>query len=213
MFMDMTMEELLNKKEPLDNELEECLNRGAAVSIRHPLLYSTCYSECSNALLNAQLRFRKEAVEKAQQEKDFGAYIWLHERPYRMHAFNMCKEWMTDDEYWPALCEIWTDSENIWQNKDEWAKLLSSKRTNKHLFMDEDERDYFNALPDKVVIYRGCEEHNMDGMSWTLDREVAQMFANKYRSKTGIVRRRMVSKNKLFAYVDLRQEQELILLP
>ena len=40
--------------------------------------------------------------------------------------------------------------------------------------MDDREQAVFEALPDKIKIYRGCGLHNRLGASWSIDKSVAE---------------------------------------
>lgn len=48
--------------------------------------------------------------------------------------------------------------------------------------MTEDEQKAFSELPDEVIVYRGCTEINKWGLSWSLDRVIAETFPflNRY---------------------------------
>jgi hypothetical protein len=49
--------------------------------------------------------------------------------------------------------------------------------------MSPEENAAYDALPDKVIVYRGCGKTNMMGMSWSLDREIANRFPHTQRYK------------------------------
>ncbi|MEC5167232.1 hypothetical protein RCH18_002984 [Flavobacterium sp. PL11] len=83
--------------------------------------------------------------------------------------------------------------------------------------MSEEERIFFENLPETVTIYRGCSlkeiKSNNFRFSWSLDKNVADFFAFDYNKnlkiKSNIVVR-TVSKNSLIAYFNGRDEQEVI---
>lgn len=108
-------------------------------------------------------------------EKDYGKFIFWHERPYRIDAFVQTMNFMTDREYWKILGEIWVDSENIWQNLSKWEKLLKDEREDKHLFMESDDYKKFKKLPEKLTAFTGyMPNQNENGISYTLDKEKAE---------------------------------------
>ena len=200
-------QELLSKKEPLRKELKkyEGKHNGMQV-VRHPLVYSVPHHESFNALLNKRYETIKKECDKALMEKDYGKFIFWHERPYRLDAFVQNMNFMSDKEYWKILGEIWIDSENIWQNLSKWKKLLSDKRASKHLFMISD--DY--KIPEKITAYRGyAPNQNENGISYTLDKNKAEWFAKRYWKKNGEVKEITITKNKVFAYISTRDEKKL----
>ena len=68
------------------------------------------------------------------------------------------------------------------------------------------------ALPDQIVIYRGCGPENRNGLSWTLNRETAIGFPFKalYNAKQPILLTATVSKRRIAALKLDRNEHEVI---
>lgn len=82
--------------------------------------------------------------------------------------------------------------------------------------MDSEALDFFTALPDPVVIYRGCQETRIRGLSWTTERAVAERFARGHRSiavSNPVVVRAEIPKTAVFFAVTDREEAELIIEP
>lgn len=76
--------------------------------------------------------------------------------------------------------------------------------------------DYIEDLPEKarLRVYRGQEKGKF-GISWTLDKEVAEMFAQtgggRGRIDNGEVISFMIDREKVIAYSNKRNEKEVIL--
>ncbi|MDC1005096.1 hypothetical protein OAQ34_05680 [Opitutales bacterium] len=70
--------------------------------------------------------------------------------------------------------------------------------------MDAENRSQFDKLPDKMKVYRGYDECPK-GCSWSLSKEVAETFGSN-------IREREVEKKDVFAYVNERTEEEIIIL-
>ena len=136
----------------------------------------------------------------------------MHERPYRLNAFTLIQSKLSDTQYWSLLSDIWTDTENQWQGLDNWKQLLSSKRPSRHYLMNEEEFNLLQSLPENVVIYRGCQKGiNENGLSWTLDKSIAQWFSNRIeRDGEPIVLERTVPKSDIIAVFTGRNESEVI---
>ena len=82
--------------------------------------------------------------------------------------------------------------------------------------MDERERSSLAQLPDTVDIFRGCHDWNKEGFSWTRDLEMAQSFAHRNREagqKEPIVVLGTVQKSSIIAFLDRRNESEIIVDP
>jgi len=211
-----SLKNLLNRREDLDFELYAYLEEDKSFGkcIRHPLVYSVPHCPEMNALVNAQLRAKSKAVMELFNEKKWDRYVWLHERPHRLNAFRLIEKDLEDSQYWKLLSYIWIDSENIWQNQKEWKKLLKSRRRDTRSFMDtEEDRTAFKNLPEEFVVYRGCIQGlNDKGLSYTLNAEVAEKFANRSFHLARTVISRKVRKSQVFAYLNTRSEEEIILI-
>jgi hypothetical protein len=176
--------------------------------LRHPLVYQ--FGMMGNGWANAYYRQKKADVEKALQNKKYDSFVWLHERPYRIEAFKQIEHLLSDTAYWKLVADIWTDTENQWQNYEEWKDLIGSKRSNRHYMMTEEEDNLLRSLADEVTIYRGCQKGlNENGLSWTLNKSKAQFFANRF-GKKGIILERKIPKSDIVAVLTGRGEYEVI---
>jgi|TARA_R110000824_G_scaffold56130_1_gene153931 hypothetical protein len=170
--------------------------------LKHPLVFDAFYVKgMYDKRLNEMLRSRQEAVNKAFVEKEWPSYIFLHERPYRLDAFVDIEEHLGDAEYWEFLANVWTDTENAWQNLDVWRKLWNSFRTRPPLELPVDTRF--------VTIYRGVRDLTHDGLSWTLNRDSAKWFGNRFGS--GYLLEATVLTSDILFYSNERNEEEVLL--
>lgn len=208
--------ELMNKEEPLRPELKKYLERHDTLGhvLRHPLVFGVPYFEQMNAVYNRSYEVKSEYLNEKLREKDWFGALALTERPYRFELMMKIHEKMHDGDYWEALSWLWIDSENIWQNKAGWIDLLRSNRPGS--LMNEDEQEEFKQLPEKITIYRGCIKGlNEEGISWTMDSKVASKFTNRFRKKpeVGLVKKKVLKKSDVYAYINSRSEREIIILP
>lgn len=207
------MMEILQKREPLCKELQAYhRHHNGFNSIRHPLVYSMMHNEMLNALVNRQLIEKKERVAEALAEKDYGRYVFIHEKPYRFDAFYRIKDQLQDKQYWEILGDIWINSENIWQNKKGWRELLKSTRPFRELMMSKGDRKKHKELPEFITAYRGyIAGKNKTGFSYSLSIDKARWFSKRY-GKEGKVATVFVAKKRVISYMDDRGEKELIIL-
>jgi hypothetical protein len=151
-------------------------------------------------------------------------YILRHPRDQRWKALSIAAVCAPSRKVLATLFrEVWEDSESIWSERRIIGKLLRTIRVGgneKWLFTEADRRA-FNALPEKLKIYRGAKPWNRNGMSWTLDLHRASFFACyhsgngfKYSLRpedTGFVMEKTVSKRRVLFYNTERDENEIVL--
>jgi hypothetical protein len=91
------------------------------VSCNHPLVQQLpgLVDPEHAAILNHRYREKRQYVEKAIADRDWSTFIFLNERPYRIGAFMEIAHELSNKEYWPLVSEMWSDSENIWQNLED----------------------------------------------------------------------------------------------
>jgi hypothetical protein len=128
--------------------------------------------------------------------------------PFSEQEEKQLSDWFT------ALGENWTGCDTIAQHKGALRLLFVFHKPMWRLMMDEGENKFFASLPDKVTIYRGCGPENRDGLSWTLDRDVARIFPtlNRYHQKMPLLITTTVSKKQIVAVKLDREESEVIAL-
>lgn len=202
----------------LDDELKDHIYENGIFGkhIKHPLLFWMApITPNMIDFINKGLAAKQAAAEDALKKKNWNSYIYLHERPYRIDAFEDIMGSMTDEEYWSHLSDIWVDSENIGAQPERWKELLMSNRGSREFFMRDDERAELAKLPDKFTVYRGYSENDPEefGMSWSTDPLVAEWFARRFaRNNDKIIMEELeVAKDEVFAYVTRRGEDEIIL--
>lgn len=209
-----SISEIFNRQENLVEELQPYLqNIGSFKALRHPLVYSVPHSEHMNAFVNEQYSQKVLQINECVDSENYTKYVFLHERPYRLHAFLNISLYLTDKQYWTLLRDIWVDSENIWQNKQSWKNLLLSPRKNKSEFMNKEERKYLKSLPSNITVFRGYDEKKGDpeGFSYSLNPDIAKKFASRF-SKNPVIKTRDLKKSEIFAYLQTRNEEEIIVI-
>ena len=195
--------------------------------VHHPLMI--CHYTDNEWLIddiNTRYEQKLKLVESDLKDKKFGQYLFCHERPYRVGALMhlVSKEKMNDKKYWDLVSYVWIDSENIFENRIIWRWLLNHQRGNSHLMMDKEEKKYFDGLPDKIKIYRGGMDDK--GFSWTLDKQKAEWFANRWAMNSNWGDRsnidgehstevftKTINKTDALAYLNGRNEQEIVYIP
>lgn len=214
------LRQLVEHPEDLHPDLEACkyTTSDGWVMIKHPLVNTVMHAEAFNALTNRQYEYKKISIARALADREWGSYTFLHERPWRLNAFIQIMDNVGSDTYWHLLGQVWVDSENIRETAEVWETMLKSKRPQRASIMTLEERQALMAMPEILDVWQGCTAEQDDGWSWTLDHDKAIWFAERFASFEGpeaepVVRRGMVSKRKVLAYFDRRNESEILVAP
>lgn len=115
----------------------------------------------------------KDATRMAATESSFSRLDLIIALHPKMHP----NEWLQ------LLGEWWEVCDNIWVHRKKLKKILGTSGPILEMMNDE-EKAALAALPDKIVVHRGCGPENMLGASWTTSREVAERFPFLMRYKT-----------------------------
>ena len=206
--------------EPLDPELEMYLTETGFMgeALKHPLVFQVPFFPQLRYLANDMLAAKREALDKAKTDGNWSHAIYLHERPYRSNAFDAYKRHMDDATYWDILGDVYSDTENFWQESRRWARLLASGRPERDHFMNEADREHFASLPDELAVYRGFNgKGKAASWAWTLDKEIAAWFAKRLNRvdyfKPPTVVTGTVAKTDVIGYISSRHEDEIVADP
>lgn len=138
----------------------------------------------------------------------------------RNHIFHLVENLnhlMSDEDYWMITGRCYTNSDFAFEDSGYIESFLLAERSKREFLMNEEERIFFNSLPKNVTIYRGCSMQEINSgkfrFSWTLNKDVADFFAHKY-SRNSLIKSKIVqktvSKSKLIAYFNDRDEEEVL---
>lgn len=231
------LKELMETKEELAKELVPYLDEDAHIpSLKHPLVFQVPYTPHFNAVSNRALKQKQTMLAEAIVERNISRIVWLHERPYRLDAllehYEHCLSGSAGGvnggqrkaqelrRLADMVIQVWTDSENIWQNYDEWVDLLERcGNTALQRATSKEDQEVYKALPKTVKLYRGGRidwEDMMDSrppLSWSLDKTKAEWFARRFmehRHEDGNLITAEIDKEDICFYTDTRNEQEVV---
>jgi len=122
-----------------------------------------------------------------------------------------------DAEYRALVRQTYTWSHGIWENRVAWLRIFNGAQRDLGSFTAAADELKLAKMPDPLVIYRGCCEHNQQGFSWTLDRQRAERFAAFSQEHSKAIQRIIISGKivhaRISAYVTIRNEEEIVALP
>jgi len=186
------------------------LNSGMHM-IHHPLYVGT-YSEhpFMNKMANNTYQEKKKCLQRYVEQEKIESAINIIERPYRVQStMEALRSWWqpTKDDYWDLISWLWQDTENVYENLDTWIELLTLEFSEPQLMMNNKETEVYNNLPETIKVYRGGVDDK--GLSWSLSREKAEWFANRFDYGYEVFEKD-IKKSDILAYLNGRQEQEII---
>ena len=113
----------------------------------------------------------------------------------------------------PMISSNWTSFDKFDVLSDLFRTAFKQSKMNAFENLSEGCREWFNALPDEITVYRGCERSSVDGLSWTTDRTVADKFAygrHGTRLDDPVIATTRVKKADVFFASNSRNEFEIV---
>lgn len=158
-------------------------------------------------------RWRKYLSEKIDKISSVQQFLMIMHKPYLPVFLKNIKDYLSDKDYAYMLYEIWIIVEcpnhDINVSRTEFLNMF--KKANKQFLMSQKEQSVLNQLPETITVYRGLQRNaSPEALSWTLDKNIAEWFANRF-DNNGEVIKATINKKYVFAYIDGRGEKEIVL--
>lgn len=155
-----------------------------------------------------------EIIDKA--ENAFGIYIHIT-KPYALAFVKFAAPSLGKADFTRMFADAWIRSEmpNHDPNITRREMLSMFRSADLALLMEPEELSRLQGLEDTVTVYRGVRSKrpgSVKALSWTLSRDTAQWFANRY-GKAGTVYEAMINKKHIHALFLGRNESEVIVDP
>ena len=133
-----------------------------------------------------------------------------HLPAFRAAALRLLPTVHDDAIYWQLLGTAWIKAGRVLE-LDRWRPLFEVNRRGRWKLMKKKDRRVWRDLPPVVVAYRATRDgEDLDAViSWTLDRTVAALFAERHGRR--VVERR-IPRDHIVAYFDRRHEREIVVL-
>lgn len=167
-------------------------------------------SEFENDIMNKQFKLQRARFKKLIQEKKFIEYLCYVARPYRLDGLVRHLSEIPQDKLFECVEFVWTDSESPMVNYEVWKTIFSLPQLKNDF--DKTKKD----LPEAFFIYRGTKDEFDKGISWTISKDRARWFADRYFTKKnindGIVLEKHVRRDEVVMFTNRRGESEVIYL-
>lgn len=201
----------------------EIVEQMGGLVITHPIIQTSHLMDQETGNLFAVMDEPERAREMYRQqiEQEDNTYVLLTmmvSKPYRLTVLGMVWECLDAKEKAELLVHNWITVEfPNHDTKEELNKFIAMFKEVGTTLMEEDELEVYNEMlkADTVIVYRGYAKNDGDmypALSWTRNLETAQWFANRWKEK-GMVVEAVVKTTHVLAYIDQRNEQEVIIDP
>lgn len=156
---------------------------------------------------------RKMMEKQIDKATSYSHLFMMVQKPYYPALFKYSAQYLGEKDFADALAYTWTTTE--FPNHDANVSLNEFlnmfKKANKEYLMNEECLDAYNALPDKITVYRGtCLQSTTKALSWTTDIDKARWFAGRF-GDNGKVHEAQIDKKDVFAYFADGGEKEVVL--
>ena len=133
---------------------------------------------------------------------------------YKLTWFQLCKDYMSREDFAYYLKHSWLDEEDPNQDKNVSLPevIRYFRQADKKYLMKPNDFTHYQNLPDTLTVYRGVSPHRAKmGLSWTADKNTALWFKKRYEGGIkGQLLTATIHKKHILAYIDERNERELI---
>ena len=188
------------------------------VIVSHPFFSTGIVPTYGGKILNI-MESEKELQEAQKQidkriakTTDVLSILYLFNKPYRIVFVHYAWPYLSEKDKADCLREAWITSDNPNEDKNISLETLTEmfKECKKEYLMDEDNLKVYSNLPENITAYRGIYEGgNENGLSWTLNYEIAERFSHRFNT-VGIILEKNFQKQQILAYFGDRDEEEII---
>lgn len=116
--------------------------------------------------------------------------------------------------FWPVFLEAWPKCDDTWECRHDILEAMDFYRGFFLSYATDAERAFYDRLPNWITIYRGCSRDRVFGLSWTLDRKVAERFARGHRGimvPDPVIAEAKVRTREILAVFTDRKEAEVLI--
>lgn len=115
---------------------------------------------------------------------------------------------LSNPRYWELMRTVWIAAGST-GTADLFRTLMKSGRPCKSWFMTPEDAAALDTMQFPLTVWRAYDDDDDPGISWTLDREWCEGYA---KAKGRRIKSMQVCREKVFAYVSRRGEEEIIIL-
>ena len=145
-------------------------------------------------------KIAKKLIQAWDQEKD-------SEKVLSIYIEN--RHLLSDYRYWELLRTVYIIAGTV-ERVPIFISLMESNRPRQYYFSTPEEAKSLRELPDIVTVYRAQDGQFTNGISWTLSKDYVELYQQQFNKERIIMKE--VYKDKIFAYINRNNEEEIIIL-
>jgi hypothetical protein len=150
---------------------------------------------------------------------DLNYILSFSSTPDKIRIFLQYNNQLNDNEYWTRLSEVYQLQDYNPVPYGVLKALFTNDRKGRENLMKEEEREFFETLPDEILIFRAMSLKEFESgefrISWTLKEPVAKKFKKRnemlYEGEH-VIHSISVLKKDVIAYLNDSEEHEIIYL-
>lgn len=157
----------------------------------------------------------REQLGKLIDDADLVGIFLLLNPPYILNFLKFTACYMSNEDLGTILGGFWSRIEQISLDKSVTGREIISwyRRADNKTLMDEEDRVFFDSLPEEVTVYRGVTKHNRrktKAFSWSVDKRIAEWFAKRFDTGTGEVWTLTVPKERILCYYGGSEKEAIV---
>lgn len=183
----------------------------------HPLLQVEGLIPALYRRANQVYEHKQQQVSAPEPQNEWARYLPDLSLAERQIQFVINEAGRQDPAYFRMIGQIWTDPELLGGTSG-FLELLLSIQPSKTMpvlppnvlhIMTLDEQQQFAELPEKFTVYRGHHERLLNGLSWTMDCNIALQYAVGWPEHR-FISVGIVHKNSVIALINRWSEAEIL---
>lgn len=158
--------------------------------------------------VKSTIEHMEELHKKCIETKDYDRLFIYIDKPYRFYWYEKLFDDIPDENKYEIFLDIYSGSEYGFNTLD--------RDFIEEIFKYKKEPTNIPCEDDILTIYRGeasMSTSYKEAFSWTLDKDVARWFANRFNSGKAVVYKANVKKEDILEYLDDRNEAEVLVFP
>ena len=203
---------ILASKEPV-------VDKGVGLFVDHPILetiFANTYS--TNGMINiaeSPENFKKwhdDYVSFINDQSSLSRLFFSVRKSSRLYLLFLIQDFLSQKDLSKMLREVWMSAEFVINSGVPLSDLVNMfRKCDLSILMSEQELETFISLSNGVSIYRGVRNESYKlGLSWTLDKNRADWFANRFDCYKNFVYKIPIEKDAVLAYFSSRGEDEVV---
>jgi hypothetical protein len=185
--------------------------------LHHPLVDFEHDIPALYSRTNQVYEYKQRQIHDSDPPNEWATYFPHRSAADRYRQFITQEIGRQDPEFFKIIGQIWTDYETLGQGSSFLEMMLSLEPfqgsqllpPNVVHLMTETEREKLSQLPEDFIVYRGHHPRLLNGISWTIDRNIALQYALGWH-KNSQISSGIVSKKSVIAVIDRWHESEAI---